>query len=346
MRIFALSLLSLFALSCQSQEPMEESRIQIPEVLAEQIDEYVVETYRDSKGHLWFGTLEKGVAKYDGTQLVYLTINDGLPSNRVVCVREDAEGRIWLATGEGLSMYNGETFFNFSVRDGLVSNMLSYLHFDSHGLLWIGSWKGLCTFDGQQFKVIPLPFPEVETPINPDTKDWIPVIIEDHRGTIWVGRDGYGICKIDGKVFTPVTTKDGLNSNHVQALAVDDQGNVWIGTRLGEEEVDDAEERNKRCGLNLYNGKNIVQFPEVAGVNGVDIYGIYWSPSKQLWIGTVKNGVYRYADQTFEHYELSKSTMTFAEDQKGQMWLGCAGGLYRIDGEGKVENITTSGPWE
>ena len=31
-----------------------------------QIAEYVIEAFEDSKGHLWFGTMAKGVACYDG----------------------------------------------------------------------------------------------------------------------------------------------------------------------------------------------------------------------------------------------------------------------------------------
>jgi hypothetical protein len=35
-----------------------------------QIAKYVVEIFEDSKGHLWFGTMAKGVARYDG-KIVY-----------------------------------------------------------------------------------------------------------------------------------------------------------------------------------------------------------------------------------------------------------------------------------
>lgn len=43
-----------------------------------QIGAYVVETFQDSADNLWFGTLEQGVAKYDGSSLRYLTVADGL----------------------------------------------------------------------------------------------------------------------------------------------------------------------------------------------------------------------------------------------------------------------------
>jgi hypothetical protein len=38
--------------------------------------------------------------------------------------------------------------------------------------------------------------------------------------------------------------------------------------------------------------------------------------------------------------------MDFLHDPYGNMWLGCAGGLYRINTAGEVLNIITSGPWK
>jgi ligand-binding sensor domain-containing protein len=38
--------------------------------------------------------------------------------------------------------------------------------------------------------------------------------------------------------------------------------------------------------------------------------------------------------------------MDILEDNKGTIWLGCAGGLYKIDEEGNAINVTISGPWD
>ena len=48
-----------------------------------QIAAFVVEIFEDSKGNLWFGTMSKGVARYDGRSLVYFSIKDGLAGNTV-----------------------------------------------------------------------------------------------------------------------------------------------------------------------------------------------------------------------------------------------------------------------
>src|SRR5688572_922077 len=56
---------------------------------AAQIAQYVVEIFEDSKGNLWFGTIEKGCAKYDAKKLTYYTTEDGLIGNTVTSFAED-----------------------------------------------------------------------------------------------------------------------------------------------------------------------------------------------------------------------------------------------------------------
>jgi ligand-binding sensor domain-containing protein len=347
MRFPLFTTLIILATSCTGQEE-NSAAIQSPNTmeLPAQIDDYVVDAFQDSKGNLWFGTLEKGVARYDGSTLRYLTTQDGLPSNRVVSIIEDASGVLWFGTGAGLSKFDGTTFVNYSEKEGLCSDMVSNLFIDSKGNFWIGTWGGVCKFDGTAFENFPIPYPEIETYINPDTKNWITSIAEDSSGAIWFGRDGYGASRFDGKSFVHYTTTDGLNSNNVQAILDDREGNIWIGTRVGEKDNPDANKKSGKGGLNRYDGEKFIHFPQMNGLSENDVYALYLDASNHVWIGTTSSGVYRYANNAFTHYDVPKSTMDFSQDSYGNMWLGCAGGLYRINSAGEVLNITTNGPWK
>ena len=346
MKILLLTLLTVLSVSCNSQEKKTAEIEKLTEQQkAEQIGQYIVETFEDSKGTLWFGTLEKGVAKYDGNDLIYMTTKDGLPSNRITNVIEDTLGNLWFGTGEGISKFDGKTFTNYSEKDGLCSDMISYLFFDSKGVFWIGTWGGVCRFDGTQFKKFPIPYPKIETKINPDTKDWITSITEDKEGNIWFGRDGYGASKFNGNSFVHYTTKDGLNSNNVQTIKEDKEGNIWIGTRVAEKDNADSNKRSGNGGLNKFDGNNFVHFPEIEGLNQKDVFTVYKDNSNELWISSTSNGVYNYRNNEFVNYEVPISTMSFLKDKKGTIWLGCAGGLYKIDKDGKTINVTTNGPW-
>ncbi|SDM78809.1 ligand-binding sensor domain-containing protein [Kriegella aquimaris] len=347
MKILLLTLLTILSVSCNSQEKkIAEIKNPTEKNNASQIGQYVVETFQDSKGNLWFGTLEKGVAKYDGNKLTYLTTKNGLPSNRITNVIEDKAGNLWFGTGTGISKFDGKTFTNFSKKDGLCSDMISNLLIDSKGNFWIGTWGGVCKFDGTQFENLPIPYPKIETKINQDTKDWITTIREDKEGNIWFGRDGYGASKFNGNSFVHFTTKEGLNSNNVQSIAEDKEGNIWIGTRVAEKDNADTDKRIGEGGLNKFDRNKFVHFSEINGLSKSDVFTIHNDKSNDLWISSTSNGVYKYTNNEFVNYKVPTSTMSFLKDKKGIIWLGCAGGLYKIDKDGKTINVTTNGPWE
>jgi ligand-binding sensor domain-containing protein len=221
-------------------------------------------------------------------------------------------------------------FTNFSEKDGLCSDMISNLFIDSKGNFWIGTWGGVCKFDGAQFENFPIPYPIVETKINPDTKDWITEIAEDTKGNIWFGRDGYGASKFDGNSFVHFTTKDGLNSNNVQSIVEDNEGNIWIGTRVAEKDNADANKRFGKGGLNKYNGEKFIHFPEIKGFNESDVFTIYKDNSNDLWFSTTSHGVYKRENNEFVNYAVPNSTMSFLKDKRKYLVGLCRWYYYRI----------------
>ncbi len=349
MKSILLTLLIILSVSCNSQEKKAETA-EIENLKeqtnASQIGQYVIETFQDSKGNLWFGTLEKGVAKYDGNKLVYITTKDGLPSNRIASVIEDYSGNLWFGTGAGLSKFDGKTFKNYSEKDGLCSDMISNLFIDSKENFWIGTWGGVCKFNGSQFENFPIPYPKTETKINQDTKDWITEIAEDTKGNIWFARDGYGATKYDGKNFSHYLKKDGLHSNNVTEIEIDKDGDIWFGTRVAEKDNPDPKKRKGKGGVNKLTKNGILSFPEIEGFNNDDVYEIYNNNFDNLWISTTSNGVYQFDGKKFKNYNVPISIMGMNSDKKGNLWLGGAGGLYKIDKKGKVINVTTNGPWK
>jgi ligand-binding sensor domain-containing protein len=343
LKLLCILFFSVFYTSCNAQQ--KDAKVEKIIENPTQIADYVVSVFEDSTGNIWFGTLAKGIAKYDGKKLTYFTTDDGLPSNRVVNVIEDEKGILWFATGAGLSKFDGKNFTNFNTKDGLCNNSISNLMIDTKGIFWIGTWNGICKFNGKTFTNFTLPKPEIKTIPNKDTENWITKIMEDSKGNIWFGRDGYGASKYDGKSFVHFTKEDGLFSNNVQEITEDKNGDIWFGTRVAEKDNADPNKRFGKGGVQKYDGLKFSSFPEIKGITENDVYQIYRDNTNNLWISTLKNGLYKFDGQTFRNYKVPKPTMSVLKDSKSKIWLGCAGGLYRINAK-DIVNITTNGPWK
>ncbi|MCC6488606.1 MAG: PAS domain-containing protein [Candidatus Hydrogenedentes bacterium] len=63
--------------------------------------------------------------------------------------------------------------------------------------------------------------------------DRISDLYEAGDGTLWVGVWGGGVCRVRGAETRTFTKADGLPSDWVRCLAMDTEGNVWIGTADG-----------------------------------------------------------------------------------------------------------------
>ncbi|MBK9735603.1 MAG: hypothetical protein IPO92_11795 [Saprospiraceae bacterium] len=51
-----------------------------------------------------------------------LTVKNGLPSNTVYAIKQDARGFMWITTDKGVIKYDGRKFKLFTTEDGLASN--------------------------------------------------------------------------------------------------------------------------------------------------------------------------------------------------------------------------------
>ncbi len=347
-------ILGLSFVSCNNNSSSNLSEHKKLAIVEPPIAPYVVETYEDKKGNLWFGTMSRGAIRYDGQTLTALTTQDGLNGNTVSHILEDKEGNIWLGTHTGLSKYDGKKITNFDREGRLSGNRISTILIDRKGIFWIGTWDGVCQFDGEKFIDFPLPKPAIQVPTYQATTLWVTQIMEDKEGNIWFARSGFGLCKYDGKTFTNYSTEDGLNSNCVQTIIEDQQGDLWIGTRVMEKDHPEENQRKGEGGLIRYDGEKFIPYPEIEGLSQNDIYSIYEDKKGNIWIGANGFGVYQYDGKTFQLYTATPSLdasrniggyQSFLEDKNGILWVGCSGGLFRIKNTSLI-HVSANGPWK
>ena len=165
----------------------------------------------------------------------------------------------------------------------------------------------------------------------------VQVIFQDTRGFLWFGTQD-GLNRYDGytfKIYKP--DPDDLNSlsdRWITSIVEDQEGYLWIATRLG--------------GLNRYDPRTeeFVHFlhDDASSVSLIDnhINVLYIDKANNLWIGTASGlDLYVKSIGTFKHYVYSpsqqeglsgKNITALYEDSRGRFWVGTAvGGLNLFD---------------
>ena len=208
----------------------------------------------------------------------HYTPADGLMSDFVLAIVQDQLGQIWLGTTAGLCYFNGSEFKPFQPINEKISSQtyITSLFIDSDGHLWVGTRdRGLFQYDGQ--KVV-----HYTTSTQPRlvSDNQITNIVQTADGSIWWTDQHGGISRFNKK-SAPIknfSDKDGLLSNSVLTLEVDQPGNLWIGTRDG---------------LSYYDGKDFTSYTGKDDLKISNLKSIASANNGQLWLGT-QDGVILY----------------------------------------------------
>lgn len=329
----------LFVACCSAQRSPEAPSIEAvkPAAVAEPIAEYVVEVFEDRRGILWFGTVNAGVARYDGKTLTYLTEDDGLCGNTIASIAEDEGGALWFGGHAGACRYDpsaplppgGQAFTRFFDTEAWVRS-------DRRGDVWVSTHDAVHRFDGNAMVPFEVPRGSERPAVYSIAPGRISFELEDSRGNLWFRTDGLGAYRYDGKGFQQFTKQDGLCSNTVWSIVEDRQGRIWLGCvqAFQPQATGDG-------GVCMLEGGRCTSFPEMKGLTGNDIYTLYPDRSGNLWIGATGVGVLRHDGETFTLFDATDrpdlnggfGLQAMLEDRHGTLWFGFSGGLFRFDGK-------------
>ncbi|MEX0313899.1 MAG: two-component regulator propeller domain-containing protein [Allomuricauda sp.] len=344
--------------SKKETKPTEEQTT-LPEILPDQqIANYIRHIFQDKNGDFWFGTNGYGVAHYDWDSLSYFSNAEGFHGGQITGITEDPEQNIWFATDQGVvkyswlnndegkkqfTNYSGQQYFGGQLprsvsahQQNSVGQQFWSIFADDEGTIWAGSVTNIFRFDGENWTLFELPYPEK---LKGDflTKTSSCSIIKDSAGNMWFATRGYGVFKYDGKTFTHYTKKDGLADNDVYDIFEDRNGNIWFGTMFG--------------GLCWFDGEQFVKHTQFdSGADKMEVCIIYEDRAGNIWFSSEGYGVYRYdGTSTINYYKEQGLNVGAAqaifEDNKGRLWVGGYGGLYRFNGTSFI-NVTKNGPWD
>lgn len=165
------------------------------------------------------------------------------------CIIKGSDADYWFAfMGAGLTHYNDKTKVrkdyqhNPNDAKSIGSNLTNVVFRDSRGTIWAGSANSVNTIDNgvygnglDRFNPHDETFTHfVHDDNNPNSISGhnIICIAEDKNGILWIGTRSNGLNKFDTKTgkFFHYTKSDGLPSNYITAIQVDELNRIWIST--------------------------------------------------------------------------------------------------------------------
>jgi ligand-binding sensor domain-containing protein/signal transduction histidine kinase len=271
----------------------------------------------DSHGILWVGTSGMGLARYENGVFTYLKKADGLGSDYVTSLFEDAEGSLWIGTRDGLSQLMDLKFPIISSKEGLLEGSSHAVDASSKGGLWITSVAGVSYFDGRTITNY------TQASLMPNC--FIKSVFEARNGDVYL---------VDGNKNIDVISGDHLlarytNENWPSALT-EDAESVLVAS--GTSELF----RVQNGTLQPYQFKGGVQ-PVFYWVNKMCV-----AKDGAIWVAS-NNGIFRLQNGTFKEWSSTnglsgdKAQWIF-EDVDGSIWAGLTTGIARIK-DGRIENI-------
>jgi ligand-binding sensor domain-containing protein/serine phosphatase RsbU (regulator of sigma subunit) len=292
---------------------------------------------KDRNKNIWIGTGDLGILLFNASakrlvnqpqinsKLPYFTVSKGITALEIT-----RDGHLWIGTIESLVEYDitkDSYVTSYTQGSGLAGNEITVLYADSKGDLWIGAGKnkGLTRLHNGTFTIL-----KNVGEITPTC------ITEDRKGKTWIGTDTKGVLVMDNDSIRKIGTADGLLSNHINLLYCDENNNVYVGTNLGLNKIDQ-------------NRSKILSFTRKVGFTGIETKPNAWYMDSKgyLWIGTA-NGAMRCDLKLLSSGDTIKPEIRINEmlvkDQPMEMLPGKRFGSQQNDITFKYSSISLANP--
>ena len=261
----------------------------------------------DRQGVLWAGTKGTGLGRFQDGKFTMLRKSDGLASDVVTSLFEDAEGSLWVGTLEGVSQLSDLKFPIYSAKEGLPGGSAIAVAASSRGGLWIGLAEGASYFDGGRFTN----FADASDLPN----RYVRRIFEARNGDVYLADGNKNINIVSaGRIVARCT-----NGQWPEALVEDATGVIAaIGPDL-------FRIRDGRLEPYRFDGAA----PTFGWFNTLCV-----AKDGAIWAAT-NNGLFRIEDGRVKNWTvaegLSSNRVNFVfEDIDGSIWCGLPTGLVRL----------------
>lgn len=288
---------------------------------------------------IWIGT-NRGISRFDGKWTTFpaaepasgsgaeaqegdiagrITLGSFAPSGTVQALASDAKGRVWAGTSEGrLAVWSGTGWSELSqsVDGTAVAKQLRAIHalHQMGNTLWIAAESGLWLLNGEELHQV----------ANVGNAPIYALAVQ--ADTLWAGGE-MGLWQQQNERWLPVLLPADLPDTNVNALHIDSNNVLWIGTSVGAAWFDRIE--NQWTSVPVYSESG-----EPAAV-----YSLASDDGDSIWAATRFNGARQIGEYGAAAADygllgdpnlITEAVRTVAVDQDGSIWFGTRIGVFRF----------------
>jgi ligand-binding sensor domain-containing protein/DNA-binding response OmpR family regulator len=267
----------------------------------------------------------------------HVTTENGLSSNAILTMSQDAAGFMWMGTANGINRYDGRIVKQYLVhsnnQEARSSNNIFCLHTDQDGVLWAGTYGGLLRYSIEKDAFVKMSIPGYKG-------GEVTFIYSDQKKNLWVGSArGLYLLSADrdsSKIqsFFHDDASPSITNNYIKCIYEDHTGAIWVGTNGGLTQL-----QHRGSNWQFQQFKHIPTDPNSLSANYITT--IMEDAQQGLWFGTLNNGLNKYNYSTGKFIRLLHSSndpnsiinnniRQIALDQNGRLWVGTQEGLSII----------------
>ena len=319
---------------------------------------------RDSRGFLWVCTRD-GLSRFDGSRFVTYQVGDKNAPPGIEQIVETRKGIYWIVTTGGLYRFDPNapvpaSKANSDARPTLnaqfVSNERGLLFEDHAGQLWAGGSSLYRVNDSDKkvsFLPVDLNLPYHSLPLG------VASIAEGKDGSLWLVTFSGVLRRLpDGKeIFYSVPDP---RANALTSVLEDHEGRVWVGrvldlyalkpeplselSSLGTLTVRDLNQLARKQAPSSEGVQmpakpgEIFEYPAVEVAPSARSKVLYQTADTHIWISN-GNSLVEFDGRFFKAHEGVKGLQgpgQMAEDASGNLWVGGANALVRLDRSGLI----------
>lgn len=309
-------------------------------------------------GYLWLGT-QNGLVRFDGMrcQVFSADTNPCFPGNRISCLFEDSEQRLWFGVGgSGIGcMQDGRIWMPRDLR--VTDNTVTCITQDRGGAMWFG------TVRGEVFRYAD-GLLRVYNQGNGLPGDPLSALVVDSEGLLWAVSGEWL-----GTLSTTRFEQHPWKITGFASIATRRAGGVWLATQTGVAHLSNAagqafcqipnlgavktmrEVRGGAVWLGLQQGGLLRvtegQSETIGSDEGLElapVLALTEDSEGHIWVGLRNGGLSRLKQRVIDLLDKRSglredNVLSVCEDSKGGVWLGTEAGLHWLDPQGVIRSF-------